>query len=166
MQLLQIGVTASPGRGTFLLPMVAKEKSTPEKGAEERPYASFGLVVAEKLDRARVSNAAAAKALGVTVEMIRRYREGMAMPRDDKMAKLAKLIGVPASELRYGSKVKQKEHQLPLSKLSPEERDMLGEYQQLPDYAQKMARARIIELLEEFGSPGKKNPFGKGGGTQ
>lgn len=166
MQLLQIGVTASPGRGTFPLPMVAREKSPPEKGAEERPYASFGLVVAEKLDRAQLSNVAAARALGVTVEMIRRYREGMAMPRDQKMAKLAKLIGVSPSELRYGSKAKNKEHPLPLSKLSPEDRAMLEEYQQLPDFARKMARARIIELLEEFGAPGKKNPYGKGGGTQ
>lgn len=127
------------------------------------PHEAFGRLVSAKLDRMGLSNPKAAKAVGVTPEMIRRYRDGLVMPRDRALEKLAKLIGVPVSELRYGKGTGSKSYPLPLEKLTPEERFMLEEFRQLPDYAQKAARARIIELLEEFGKPGARNPFGKGG---
>lgn len=85
------------------------------------------------------------------------------MPRDRALEKLAKLIGVPVSELRYGKGTATKPYSMPLERLTSEERFMLEEFRQLPDYARKATRARIIELLEEFGKPGATNPFGKGG---
>lgn len=87
------------------------------------------------------------------------------MPRDTKLEKLSKLIGVPAAELRFGpkGKGKGKGYALPLERLSNDERNLLEEYRQLPDYAKKVAHARVIELLEEFAPPSPKNPFGKGG---
>lgn len=144
--------------GSLLLPMV--EKPPTPKAA---PHAAFGRLVSDKLDRMRLSNPKAAKAVGVTPEMIRRYRDGLVMPRDRALEKLAKLLGVPVGELRYGTGTATKAHPMPLERLTPDERFMLEEFRQLPDYAQKAARARIIELLEEFGPPGAKNPFGKGG---
>lgn len=127
------------------------------------PYAEFGRIVSERLDRARLKNPEAAKAVGVTPEMIRRYRDGLVMPRDDKLERLAKLIGVPAAELRYGGKSRSKAPAMPLARLSADEQALLDEYRLLPGYAQKAVRARIIELLEEFAPPSKRNPFGKGG---
>lgn len=127
------------------------------------PHEAFGRLVSDKLDRMRLSNPKAAKAVGVTPEMIRRYRDGLVMPRDRALEKLAKLLGVPVGELRYGKAAPGKPQPMPLERLTPDERFMLEEFRQLPDYAQKAARARIIELLEEFGPPGTKNPFGKGG---
>lgn len=123
-------------------------------------YPAFGKIVDEKLTRASLSNHQAAKRLGVTAEMVRRYREGWTMPRDKSMEKLAILIGVSPSELRYG--VKGKGDKMPLVKLSPDEETLLEDYRALPRDLQKMARARIVELLEAFTPASKKNPYGKG----
>lgn len=42
------------------------------------------------------------KAIGVTYEMARRYTLGTAIPRDDKLCKIAEYLGVPPSYLKYG----------------------------------------------------------------
>jgi hypothetical protein len=85
------------------------------------------------------------------------------MPRDKRLERLARLIGVPIAELRFGTKAgKGARMLLPLARLAADEETMLDEYRQLPDYARKMVRARIMELLEEFGPASEKNPYGKG----
>lgn len=42
------------------------------------------------------------KAIGVTYEMARRYTLGAAIPRDDKLCKIAEYLGVGPSYLKYG----------------------------------------------------------------
>ncbi|MBD9433228.1 hypothetical protein IB257_25095 [Achromobacter sp. ACM03] len=39
----------------------------------------------------------------ITYEMVRRYTLGQAMPRQDKMAEIAQILGVSASYLQYGT---------------------------------------------------------------
>lgn len=135
-------------------------KKTPAPAPVEAvPYPEFGKIVTERLDRIGLSNAEAAKPVGCTPEMIRRYREGKQMPRDAKLERLAKMLGLTPSQLRYPTRLAGK---MPLSKLDPDEAEMLAEYQKLPPFAKKIVRSRIVELLEEFGAPDKTNPFAKG----
>lgn len=86
--------------------------------------------------------------------------------RGDNLNKLSKLIGVDIETLlmadrQSGTKVKGRK-----SRPDPDAVAMLEEYIQLPADARKLARARVVELLEQYGPPSKKNPFGKGSGTQ
>ena len=107
-----------------------------------------------------------ADALGVKYEMARRYVEGKAMPRQQKMKKLAALIGVPAAELHYGKKLDPRRTPglatVPVSNVTPEEQILLETYRRLPPAAQGALRVRASELLEEFGRKSEVNPFGKG----
>lgn len=136
------------------------EKSRPPAAAT---HADFGRLVSARLDKLGLNNREAGTAIGVTPEMIRRYREGLVMPRDQKLERLAKLLGLTAAELRYSRPGKAPTVAgLPLTRLAPDEQALLEEYRQLPPFARKAARARIIELLEEFARPSPKNPFGKG----
>lgn len=155
--------------------MVATKKTVAGKGktgkesagTPEAPlrWPELGKIVDEKLTKAGLSNAAAARLSGLGVEMVRRYRKGEAMPeRGDNLDKLSKLIGVDIEQLlmadRQGGGTKVSGSRL--TRPDPDAIAMLEEYAQLPTDAKKLARARIIELLEEFGKPSKKNPFGKG----
>lgn len=131
----------------------------------ECKYPEFGKIVDEKLTRAGMKNPAASRLIGVTTEMVRRYRGGFAMAEGDKLRRLAQLIGVDIQTLlmadRGGATGAPRSEGR--RRLTPDEAAMLEEFRQLPPEVQKLARARIIELLEEFGTPSKKNPFGKGG---
>lgn len=105
-----------------------------------------------------------AKALKVTPEMARRYREGLAMPKPDKLAKLARLLGMSPAELLFGPSAGSKDGVMAMiAELSVEEQALIDTYRQLPEFGKKALRARAAELLEHFGAPSKKNPFGKGG---
>lgn len=122
-------------------------------------YPEFGRIVDAKIPRIG-SNAKVASAIGVTPEMVRRYRLGIAMPRDRELEKLAALIGMKAADLRFPDRSGKKKAAAP--RVTADEMDMISEYRQLPDVARKAARVHIVELLEQFGKPGKDNPFGKG----
>jgi len=50
-------------------------------------------------------------ALNITYEMARRYTLGHAMPRQEKMDALAKLLGVDPAELQYGAKARPSKDQ-------------------------------------------------------
>ena len=63
-------------------------------------------------------------------------------------------LGPPGRRIFYYHHVRKR--------LSPEEWEMMDEFRQLPADVQKVARVRIVELLEEFGPRSKKNPFGQG----
>lgn len=130
----------------------------------QKPFPHFGRTVAARLDRLHLNNREAAEALGVTPEMVRRYREGLVMPRDAKLEKLATLLGMTAAELRYGGKARPggREAIASAAALSLEERELLDVYRGLPPFARKAARLRLQELLEEFGAPSPANPYGRG----
>lgn len=87
------------------------------------------------------------------------------MAEGEKLKRLAALTGIPVETLLMADKGGStgKAPKEPRRRVSPDEQSMLEEFRQLPADVQKMARARMIELLEEFGEPSKKNPFGKGG---
>lgn len=91
MQLLTLAVTPDEWSPTLSLPMVDKRnvKAPPASPA----YPEFGRIVDAKIPRIG-SNAKVASAIGVTPEMVRRYRLGIAMPRDRELEKLAALIGM------------------------------------------------------------------------
>lgn len=111
-----------------------------------------------------VNNSEVGRLMGMpNGEMVRRYAGGYAMPRKAKLTKLAKLLGIPEAELVFGQAGEGRSTSDDLTKpLTPEERMLLDTYAQLPDTARKILRARAVELLEAFGQPSNRNPFGKG----
>lgn len=52
--------------------------------------------------RSGVDVAALAAAVGISYEMARRYAEGLAVPRPDKLAKIADWLGVSSAWLMWG----------------------------------------------------------------
>lgn len=60
-----------------------------------------GLV--SESSRSGVDVSALAHAAGASYEMARRYAEGVALPRPDKLQKIADWLGVPASVLAWGT---------------------------------------------------------------
>lgn len=54
--------------------------------------------------RSGVDVAALAHAAGSSYEMARRYAEGVAMPRPDKLTRIAEWLGVTASALAWGTR--------------------------------------------------------------
>lgn len=57
--------------------------------------------------RSGVDVSALAEAAGTTYEMARRYAEGQAVPRRDKLQRIAAWLGVPAASLAWGSTEEQ-----------------------------------------------------------
>lgn len=82
---------------------------------ETGPAAAFGRRLRELMrERGLTSRAASgvdvpklAAAGGITYEMARRYAEGRAVPRPDKLAAIAEWLGVPPSELAFGDSAGQ-----------------------------------------------------------
>lgn len=152
----KIALTRSARVCTLLLPMVDKTVPHPIFAEQvQRAAARTGLGVGD-----------IAKALGVTPEMARRYREGLAMPRPGKMEKLARLLGLSPGQLQFGEITEASSAAGLFSgvdHLGVDEKLLLDAYRQLPEFGKKAVRARATELLEHFGPPSKKNPFGKGG---
>lgn len=152
MQLPKIASTLIGPLCSVPLPMV-------ENGST---HSEFGARLAEAMRRAGLSISDVAAALRVTYEMARRYHEGQAMPRPDKIRKLASLLGLSPGQLLYGVPP-EAAGLAPMPTLAPEEAQLLDTYRALPDYGKKALRARAAELLEHFGKPSASNPFGKGG---
>lgn len=129
-------------------------------------YPEFGKLLRERLTAMDdPSDAEVARAIGVTREMVRRYKRGEQMPRDTTMTKLAALIGVPPERLRYPNKPGDNRMSDPdaagTMAVSPEERRLVEAHRQLPPVAQKALRARAVELLERFGKKSATNPWGQ-----
>lgn len=84
------------------------------------------------------------------------------MPGDARLKRLAKMIGVEASTLRYGDEKSprvlpqmQGEHVTDEDELA-----LLRAYRGLKkEWAKEALRRRAVELLEEFGEPGISNPW-------
>lgn len=133
------------------------------KKGEQPKYVEFGRRVSIGLDESGLTWAEQAKMIGCTQEMLRRYRGGFDMPRDKNMKKLADLIGTTPSELRYG-----KGPTVPgviamqAFDLSPDEQKLLQAYRDLSPEGRKVLRARAVQLLQSFGAPSARNPWGEG----
>lgn len=65
-------------------------------------HLEFGQRLSGLMDEKGLKIADVQRATGINYEMIRRYREGIAKPRDDAMQKLADCLGVGASFLAFG----------------------------------------------------------------
>lgn len=84
------------------------------------------------------------------------------MPRDAKLRRLAKMIGVDEAILRYGDRDRpavmphlQGEHVTDEDEIA-----LLRAYRGLDkEWAREALRRRAVELLEEFGKPGWTNPW-------
>lgn len=175
MQLLKIGMPAQ-WQLAILLPMVEKPLPAlrgPAAAAElpAKPlHPEFGKMVSGLMDQLGVSVPEVAKKIGVTPEMVRRYRLGVAMPGKakgrDKMQRLAALLGVdPADLYAAGSSRSDTRGALPGAVIveDPDELQLIEAYRGLDETTRKILRARAAQLLEQFGRATKKNPYGKGG---
>lgn len=140
------------------------EKITPGSA-----HAEFARRLNAAMIRAGIAPSDIAKELGVDAETVRLWRRGERMPRDSKLQRLAKMIGVDPAELRYGEKEKPTvmpalagEHVT-----DPDELALLRAYRGLKkEWARNALRRRAVELLEEFGEPGTENPWARARGTQ
>lgn len=65
-------------------------------------HLEFGQRLSGLMDEKGLKIADVQRATGINYEMIRRYREGIAKPRDDGMQKLADCLGVSTSYLAFG----------------------------------------------------------------
>jgi transcriptional regulator with XRE-family HTH domain len=131
---------------------------------EAEPFRDFGSRLKAGMARANLRIADISRALSVSPEMVRRYREGIAMPRVEKLDRLAKLLGMTPAELQYGQ-VKDTAHPGVVPRqvtASPDEQRLLELYRQMPDYARKALMARAVELLEHFAPKTSANPYGRG----
>jgi len=128
-------------------------------------YLDFGKRLTEALERAAISQRTAAKILRVSDEAIRLYCKGKRMPDDEKLAILAKLVGRPIAELRYGELATLSSLPKPVTVADEDELALLECYRKLPEWGKKALRARGNELLENFTPPSPANPYGKGRST-
>ena len=89
------------------------------------------------------------------------------MPRDKELKKLAKMIDVDPSVLRFGE---SRPGTLPLMVgehvTDEDELALLRAYRGLTTWARNALRRRAVQLLEEFSERGPHNPHGRGRGTQ
>lgn len=91
MQLQKIEMT-NPNVCITFLPMVEKNSKHQE----------FAERLSAEMDRNRLSVKDLSQACDVTYEMARRYTLGTAKPRDEKIERIAKWLGVEPSWLEYG----------------------------------------------------------------
>jgi len=146
--------------GTLSLPMVEK------RSGDKLPvrYPEFGRRVDTYMVKMSLTNEDVAEIIGKERgEMVRRYREGKAIPRDEEtMRKMATLFRTSAGELHYGDPLVPGVITVPVANVSPDEQIMIEAYRKLPRAAQKAVRARVTELLEEFAPAGEGAPFSRG----
>lgn len=136
------------------------------------PYAAFGRLLSARLnDLGMTNNAEVGRVIGdKNGEMVRRYKEGIAMPRPARLKRLAVLVGLSPAELQHpgatNGRVTPGLLDGALAELSVDEQQLVEAYRQLPDIARKALRARAVELQEAFARRSTKNPFGGREGTQ
>ncbi|SIS08231.1 Peptidase S24-like [Moraxella cuniculi DSM 21768] len=68
-------------------------------------HPEFGARLTQLMTNKKLEISDMADCTGITYEMIRRYREGIAKPRDKGMQKLADCLGVSVSYLSFGESV-------------------------------------------------------------
>lgn len=83
--------------------MVSSDKKAAARFGERLRAAMAKAGHVSRGSRSGVDVAKLAAATHTTYEMSRRYAEGLAMPRPDKLEAMARWLGVRASELAFGS---------------------------------------------------------------
>lgn len=137
-------------------------------------YPEFARELLAGMARTGVSVKDIVGEIKVDGETVRLWKRGERMPRDAKLHKLAKMIGVDVATLRFGDAAKGDRRTGSASKLKGEhvtdedELALLEAYRGLKkEWARQALRRRAVELLEEFGERGAKNPWAKSDtGTQ
>lgn len=129
-------------------------------------YAGFARQLLAGMSRAGIAPKVIREELGVDAETVRLWMRGERMPRDKALRKLAKMIDVDVSVLRYGETAKP--GALPRMRgvhvTDEDEVRLLEAYRGLEkEWAREALRRRAVELLEEFGKPGAQNPWAKSG---
>jgi len=166
VQLPKIVMTTDRRLSTLSLPMV--EKTARTKAPQPLPMlAGFARLLNQWIEAGALTNSDVGALIGYKDgEMVRRYRTGTVMPRMDKLAKLAKQIGMKPVDLLFPDEARERklagmlnEHGL---ELSADELHLIAAYRQMPVHARKALRANAVSLLEEHGAAGKQNPWGKG----
>lgn len=125
------------------------------------PYLEFAKRLEGGMKRSGIRAAAIVAELKVDAETVRLWLRGQRMPRDPKLTRLAKMIGVDPRTLRYGD---EKALHMPAMEgelvTDEDELALLRAYRGLKkEWAREALRRRAVELLEEFGEPGTANPF-------
>jgi hypothetical protein len=158
-------MTFADRRGRLTLPMVEKKKRDKLKVR----YPAFGRRVDAAMVKNGLNNEDVAAVIGKPKgEMVRRYREGKAIPNRDEtiMRKMATLFSMTPGELHYGDPKVPGVVTLPVANVSPDEQILLEAYRNLPKGAKKVLRVRATELLEELAPASPANPNGKGAPTK
>lgn len=163
LQLLSGAMTPARRGRKLLLPMVEKRRADK---ADKMPilHPEFGRRVEGYMSKFDFSNEEVAEAIGKERgEMVRRYREGKALPRDETvMKKLATLFHTTPGELHYGDPKVPGVVTVPVANVTPDEQVLLEAYRTLPRSGKKALRVRATELAEELSPPSKTMPFGNG----
>lgn len=130
-------------------------------------HADFARRFVTYLRRYGIKDAAVQEVCKVDDETVRLWRRGKRMPGDDRMKKLAKMIGVEPGELHYGDPKPSVMPQLRGEHVTDEDEiALLTAYRGIKkEWAREVLRRRAVELLEEFGEKGAVNPWGKSGRT-
>jgi transcriptional regulator with XRE-family HTH domain len=128
-------------------------------------YPEFGQRLTAGLARAGIKPKTVVEELKVDPETVRLWMRGERMPRDAQLKKLAKMIGMEAADLRYGSKNVSAFPQLRGEHVTDEdELALLRAYRGLSkEWMREAVRRRAVEILEEFNGPNAANPMGKKG---
>lgn len=132
------------------------------------PAVGFPEAVRSGMRRAGLTINVVATELGVTEHTVEDWIGGKTMPADSKMKRLARMIGVEPGALREASKGTP----IVLSQMQGEhvtdedELRLLQAYRGLEKpWAKTALRRRAVELLEEFGKRGVKNPWAETPGS-
>lgn len=151
----------------LMVEKVRAAKKTTEKpaDAEEPRYPGFGRVVTELMRAIPLTDEEVAREIGAqSRQTVAFYRGGWRMPRKNKMKRLADLLGVSVSDLYAADDPDAVQRILGAGELelSPEESRLISDYRKLTPTGRKIIRARVAQLLEQFGKKGPDNPYGRG----
>ena len=156
MQQQKLAVTRRGALDTLVQLMVEKKKPD---------FPRFGAAVTAAMKRAGHTDEEVSGMIGVTREMVRRYRGGITLPRPKPMKKLAELLGINEAAL-YGTAAStptlKPDSTIPMMGVTADEQRLVDAYRQMPGPARKALQARAVESLEGFGKATPHNPFGKG----
>jgi transcriptional regulator with XRE-family HTH domain len=101
----------------------------------------------------------------VTLQAVRRWLRGEALPTQEKLQVLAEWLSLPPEELRYGERVRQSVRESRArwdSEVSHEEREVLEIFLNLPAPQRKALRDVILTYAKVYGqTPERDGPPGR-----
>lgn len=160
-QQLSVGMTTQGFVGT--LGLMAANDPKPKPTNPE-----FGQRLSAGMKKYGVRQKDIVAELKVDPETVRLWTKGERVPGDARMKRLAKMIGMKAADLRFGPDRPATLPQMQGEHVTDEdELALLEAYRGIKkEWAREALRRRAVELLEEFGEPGVKNPWKAKAGTQ